>query len=110
MRASGLADPTVGLSALALRDPELAVAREDLVFQVPGGVLRDRGLGPREESISERMRELDEREAEIEGRWARLEADFELRVVKLVQRERTIGELGLRLGKKGSDLAQYVGG
>jgi hypothetical protein len=40
---------------------------------------------------------------------ARLEADFELRDVKLEQRERTVGELELRLGKKESDLAQYVG-
>ena len=55
------------------------------------------------------MRELDEREAEIEARWARLEADSELRDIKLEQREKTVAELELRLGKKETDLAQYVG-
>ena len=48
-------------------------------------------------------------EAEIEGRWATLEADSELREIKLEQREKTVGELELRLGKKESDLAEYVG-
>ena len=55
------------------------------------------------------MRELDEREAEIEGRWARLEADFELRDVKLEERERQIADLQQRLAKKETDLSQYVG-
>ena len=55
------------------------------------------------------MRELDDREAEIEIRWARAEADSELREVKLEQREKIVGDLELRLGKRESDLAQYVG-
>ena len=55
------------------------------------------------------MRELDDRETEIEERWARLEADAELREIKLEQREKMVGELELRLGKRESDLAQYVG-
>ena len=32
-----------------------------------------------------------------------------MREVKLEQREKTVGELELRLGKRESDLAQYVG-
>ena len=52
---------------------------------------------------------MDDREAEIEIRWARAEADSELREVKLEQREKIVCDLELRLGKRETDLAQYVG-
>ena len=55
------------------------------------------------------MRELDDRETEIEERWARLEADGELREIKLEQREKMVGDLELRLAKRETDLSQYVG-
>ena len=55
------------------------------------------------------MREMDDREAEIEIRWARAEADSELREVKLEQREKIVSDLELRLAKRETDLAQYVG-
>jgi hypothetical protein len=52
--------------------------------------------------------ELDEREAEIESRWARSRPTPSCASQARAARE-VVGELELRLGKKESDLAEYVG-
>jgi len=61
-----------------------------------------------EATIHDRLKELDERESALELREAGFEADHEIRLDRLEQREEKLAELEERLTKQEADLGAYV--
>ena len=70
---------------------------------------QEQRLAKTEEGLVGRVKEIDERDNELLEREARLEADYEIRLEKLEQREAAAIALEERLAKKEAELADYVG-
>ena len=62
-----------------------------------------------EATVAARLKEIEERESTVALREAQIEADVDIRLEKLEQKEHFLADLETRLDRKERDLAVYVG-
>jgi len=94
--------------ALAEREAELARAEE--LLESRGEHLEHRAnvLVEDEQDLQERICQLDKREVALDDRHARANADLELRLVQIEERESELEELAAHLDQRDRDLRAYV--